>query len=65
MLKNQCGIIEMLTLEEITEKLKPMKLQYVARETGVHANVLYRIAKGEANPQYETVKKLSDWLEGK
>lgn len=53
----------MLTLEEITEKLKPMKLQYVARETGIHANVLYRIAKGEANPQYDTVKKLSDWLE--
>lgn len=54
----------MLTLDEITKKLKPMNLQYVSRETGIHVNVIYRIAKGQANPQYETVKKLSDWLEG-
>lgn len=54
----------MLTLEEIKKRLMPMNLQYVARETGVHANVLYKIQRGHQNPKYETVKRLSDWMEG-
>lgn len=56
----------MLTLEEIRHRLQPMNLQYVSRETGLHSNIVYRLAKGNTpDPRYETVKKLSDWLEGR
>lgn len=61
--KSTRGIKAMMTLEEVKERLKPMNLQYVARETGIHGNVLYRICKGQRNPSYATVKKISDWLE--
>lgn len=54
----------MLNLEEIRRRLKPMNLSHVARETGVHPNALYRIVSGRTGARYETVKKLSDWLEG-
>lgn len=56
--------VHMLTIEQVKEKLKPMNLQYVSRETGIHGNILYRIMKGQRSASYETVKKLSDWLEG-
>jgi len=55
----------MLTIEEVKQKLRPMNLQHVSRETGIHGNILYRIMKGQRSASYETVKKLSDWLEGK
>lgn len=55
----------MLTLEEVRRRLEPMNLQYVSRETGLHPNALYRIASGKTGARYETVKKLSDWLEGR
>jgi len=53
----------MLNLEEIRRRLAPMNLSYVAREAGIHPNALYRIASGKTGARYETVKKLSDWLE--
>lgn len=53
----------MLTLDEVKRRLKPMNLQHVAKETGIHPNALYRICAGASGPRYETVKKLSDWLE--
>lgn len=53
----------MLTLDEIKRRLKYMKLRQVSRESGVHENVLYRLVRSETNPQYETVERLSNWLE--
>lgn len=54
----------MLNLDQIKTKLKPMNIQHVARETGIHANIIYRIMRDQKGASYETVKKLSDWLEG-
>jgi len=53
----------MMTLEQIKRRLEPMNLSRVSRETGLHPNALYRIVSGKTSPRYETVKKLSDWLE--
>jgi len=56
----------MLTLPEIQEKLKGTNLSEVARETGIHPSMMWRIANEDGqNPQYKTIKKLSDYLEGK
>lgn len=54
----------MLTLEQIRRRLEPMNIQHVSRETGLHPNSLYRIASGKTSAGYQTVRKLSDWLEG-
>lgn len=54
----------MLTLDEIKELLQDRNIQKVANNAGVHPNVLYRIKNGASNPSYETVKKISDYLEG-
>lgn len=54
----------MMTLDQIKETLKNYKLNRVAKAAGVDRHVLYRMMKESANPSYETVKKLSDWLEG-
>jgi DNA-binding phage protein len=41
------------------------KISAVARSTGLHYNVVYRAITDKAcNPSYETVKALSDYLEG-
>ncbi len=55
----------MLPLEKIQEKLKDRRLRIVAAETGLHHNTVYLISKGKGNPTYETMKKLSDYLEAK
>ena len=54
----------MMTLEQVKEALQNYKLNRVAKAAGVDRHVLYRMMKENANPAYETVKKLSDWLEG-
>ncbi len=54
---------KMLTLEEIKKRLAESNLKAVAEKAGVHYNSLYRLAKADANPSYDTVKKLSDYLE--
>ncbi len=53
----------MLTLEEIKKRLAESNLKAVAKKAGVHYNSLYRLTKADANPSYDTVKKLSDYLE--
>lgn len=53
----------MLTLERIRVKLQHMNINSVARQSGVHQNAIYRIMKGSDSARYETVKKLSDFLE--
>jgi hypothetical protein len=54
----------MLTLEEIRGKLADRRLSVVAASIQVHPETLRRILKGQT-PSYETIKALSDYLEGK
>lgn len=54
----------MLTLPEIQEKLKGKNLSEAARETGIHPSMMWRIINAEdQNPQYKTIKKISDYVE--
>ena len=55
----------MLTLDEIKEQLTDRNIKQVASKAGVHQNAVYRLMRGQSNPSYETVKKLSNYLEGK
>lgn len=54
----------MLTLEQIREALEPYNLSKVAKAADVNKHTLYRVMKEGCTPSYETVKKLSDYLEG-
>ena len=56
---------KMLTLEQIKERLTESNLMAVSKAAGVHSNALYRLMNGGVKPSYETVKRLSDYLEGK
>lgn len=54
----------MLTLEEIRGRLFDRRLRMIAAKVGVHYQTILKIRdRDEANPTYETVKKLSDYLE--
>lgn len=54
----------MLTLEQIRTALMDRNLSNVARNIGMHYNVVYRAATDRTrNPSYDTVKALSDYLE--
>lgn len=54
----------MLTLEQIRAALADRNIQVVAQETGVHANIIYRIHSGAVtNPSYKTLQALSEYLE--
>lgn len=54
----------MLTLDQIQEKLKGKNLSEAARATEIHPSMMWRIANGhDKNPQYKTMKKLSDYVE--
>ena len=54
----------MMTLDQVKKELENYNLTRVALASGVDRHVLYRVVKENAKPSYETVKKLSDWLEG-
>ena len=55
----------MLTLEQIRHLLRDRNLRDVARESGLHYNVIYRLANDAVkNPSYETTKRISDYLTG-
>lgn len=54
----------MTHLEKIKEVLEYANIQKVAKGTGLHPNVIYRIKNGKTNPKYETVKKINDYLTG-
>lgn len=54
-----------MDIEEMKDKLRPMNLKEVARETGLHYNtVSLFVNRGtkERGYQYETVKKLHEYL---
>lgn len=54
----------MLEIEEIKIKLSDRNLAEVARRIGVTRSYLSAICKGK-KPGYETIKKLSDYLDEK
>jgi hypothetical protein len=54
----------MLELDIIQKKLSDRNLSEVSRRTGVTFPTVWRIANNQAgNVGYETVKKISDYLE--
>ncbi|MEE8382192.1 MAG: helix-turn-helix domain-containing protein [Thermodesulfobacteriota bacterium] len=56
----------MLNIDEIREQLGDRNLKQVSRKTGLNYNtVFYFCRKEDSNPSYETVRKLSNYLEGK
>lgn len=54
----------MLTIEQLRHLLAQRNLAEVSREAGIHYNTVYRVAKGNGLPDYNTVKALSDYLTG-
>jgi hypothetical protein len=55
----------MLTLDEIRAMLLERKLKIIAERTGLAYDTVRRIAYGYAQePTYNTVKILSDYLQG-
>ena len=55
----------MKTVEEIRKALSDRNLRKVASEAGVSSASVYRLMKEDSRPLYETVKALSDYLEGR
>ena len=56
----------MLTLEQIRERLKDRNLKVVAESLELNYITITQVANGsQQNPKYQTVKALSDYLEGK
>lgn len=51
--------------EEIIKLLKDRNLRKVASSCGLSYDTVWRVANGKAKrPSHETMKKLSDYLEG-
>ena len=56
----------MLTIDEVREKLRDRRLTVVADETGLAYDTVRRVAAGKfINISYETVSRLSEYLERK
>jgi len=55
----------MIEVEELRERLQPYNLTKVAKESGVDRSTIYRLMHEHSRPSYDTVKKLSEWLDGK
>lgn len=53
----------MLTIEQMRARLADRNLKTVADNIGVHEQTIYRIVNGTTKPSYETLAKLSDYLE--
>ena len=53
----------MLTIEQIQRRLEAMNLRKVSDASGVAYNTVRRIAGGSVNVEYETVRKLAEYLE--
>lgn len=55
----------MMTLEQVRAGLQDRKLRIVAAATGLAYDTVWRVATGRMDRvSYETVKVLSDYLEG-
>lgn len=56
----------MLSIDVIEEMLQDRNLEVVAKKTGLSRQTLSAIRNGTAKmPSYQTVKTISDYLEGK
>ena len=55
----------MLSIDEISEKLRDKNLSVIAEKIGVSRAYLSQIRMKKANPTYDVLKKLSDYLEGR
>lgn len=54
----------MLTIDQIRQLLGDRIIAIVARETGIHPATVRAIRSGEnTNPHFDTVAKLSEYLE--
>jgi predicted transcriptional regulator len=53
-----------LKLEQIKEGFKDINLKAASKTIGISYRTLYAALKSD-NPSYTTLKKLSDYLEGK
>lgn len=54
----------MMTLDEIRHALRDRRLDIVSTATGISRQTIHEIRSNpEANPRYETLKSLSDYLE--
>ncbi len=54
----------MLNPEQIKDKLHDRKLSVVAEQTGLSVQTLWYIRSGKSKaPEFETIKKLSDYFE--
>jgi len=54
----------MMTLDQILRSLDDRNLSVVADRLGLSRMTLYRITSGKMKPRYDTLQKLSDYLEG-
>ena len=59
------GGTTMLRLEQIKIYLRDRNLKAVARDTGLSYMTVRRVALGLTKPDYETIEKLSDYVEEK
>ena len=56
----------MLTIEQIKEKLQDRKISVISEALSISRHTIANIKNGsEVVPSYQTVKALSDYLEGK
>tara|TARA_A100000172_G_scaffold52540_1_gene33245 strand:+ start:2811 stop:2978 length:168 start_codon:yes stop_codon:yes gene_type:complete len=53
----------MLTLEEIKARLEDVNLMAVSRKTGLTYPTVYNTIKKDSAPSYDTVRRLSNYLE--
>ena len=53
---------QMLTINEVKQRLADANLRRVAVKAGVHPATVYRFMQPDSQPSYETVKLLSDYL---
>lgn len=54
-----------MTLDEIRKRLEHSNLKAVAKESGVSYNAVYRFVRGNSSPYYETVQRLTAYLENR
>ncbi len=52
----------MLTIEQIKDKMRDRKASKVAKAIGISRQALYLILNGATRPSYDTLQKLSDYL---
>lgn len=54
-----------MTLDQLRERLRRLRIKPVADATGLHRNTISNIASGAtAAPRWDTVQTLIDYLEG-